>query len=350
MPGTTVQAFTDIDRYQELIRGARNIDLLVTGSGKFQAELTKIDLHHLWTQRGQASVSKIMHTTLTPTRSPIFFLTHQEQAHTIHNGVELRPGEILFYGRGAEHYHRFPAGTNWSAMSLTPEQLAEAGEAVTQRDLRAPITTSKIRPPARLLERLLHLNDTAARLAATMPDVIAHPEVARAIEQELMRVMVKCLTAGVVADLPGFRDLRVPVMRRFERVLEENRGRPLYMVEICAAIGVCDRMLRLRCTEEARDESTPLSLVAADAYGSPRAGPGGSRHDDRDGSRDQPGVRRDWPVFRRLSQTVRRDTVNHAKADAGRLTVNDCRSTSPISARLLHLRQVLRGSSITVFA
>lgn len=250
MPGTTVQAFTDIDRYQESIRGARNIDLLVTGSGKFQAELTKIDLHHLWTQRGQASVSKIMHTTLTPTRSPIFFLTHQEQAHTIHNGVELRPGEILFYGRGAEHYHRFPAGTNWSAMSLTPEQLAEAGEAVTQRDLRAPITTSKIRPPARLLERLLHLNDTAARLAATMPDVIAHPEVARAIEQELMRVMVKCLTAGVVADLPGFRDLRVPVMRRFERVLEENRGRPLYMVEICAAIGVCDRMLRLRCTEE----------------------------------------------------------------------------------------------------
>ena len=65
MPGTTVQAFTDIDRYQELIRGARNIDLLVTGSGEFQAELTKIDLHHLWTQRGQASVSKIMHTTLT---------------------------------------------------------------------------------------------------------------------------------------------------------------------------------------------------------------------------------------------------------------------------------------------
>ena len=132
--------------------------------------------------------------------------------------------------------------------------------------------------------------------------MIARAEVARAVEQELTRVMVKCLTAGVVADLPGFRDLRVPVMRQFERVLEENRGRPLYMVEICAAIGVCDRMLRLRCTEELGISTTPLSLVAADAYGSPRAGPGGSRHDDRDGSRDQPGVRRDWPVFRRLSK------------------------------------------------
>jgi AraC-like DNA-binding protein len=39
-------------------------------------------------------------------------------------------------------------------------------------------------------------------------------------------------------------------MRRFERLLEANEGRPLYVPEICSAIGVGDRTLRFYCQEQ----------------------------------------------------------------------------------------------------
>ena len=38
-------------------------------------------------------------------------------------------------------------------------------------------------------------------------------------------------------------------MRRFRRVLEENPSQSLYLLEICKAIGVSDRTLRLCCQE-----------------------------------------------------------------------------------------------------
>jgi AraC-like DNA-binding protein len=39
-------------------------------------------------------------------------------------------------------------------------------------------------------------------------------------------------------------------MRRFRRVLEEHPNRPIYLPEICAAIGVPERTLRLCCQEQ----------------------------------------------------------------------------------------------------
>jgi len=38
-------------------------------------------------------------------------------------------------------------------------------------------------------------------------------------------------------------------MRRFRRVVEENPGEPLYIPEICKAIRVADRTLRLCCQQ-----------------------------------------------------------------------------------------------------
>jgi hypothetical protein len=39
------------------------------------------------------------------------------------------------------------------------------------------------------------------------------------------------------------------VMRRFEQLIEANQNQPLYMPEICAAIGVPGRTLRHLCQE-----------------------------------------------------------------------------------------------------
>jgi AraC-like DNA-binding protein len=133
-------------------------------------------------------------------------------------------------------------------MSLTPDDFAAAGRAIAGCDLTSPTEARLIHPPEHLMTRLMRLHEAAGHLAAKVPDVLAHPEVARAIEQELVRTMVLCLTEGTATGIDCTS--RKAVMRRFEQIVQEvDTDRPLYVAEICATIGVSDRTLRLHCME-----------------------------------------------------------------------------------------------------
>ena len=66
---------------------------------------------------------------------------------------------------------------------------------------------------------------------------------------QLIHAMVGCLAegAGVEPTTGGRR--HDAMMVRFEEFLEANSDRPLYLAEICAAIGVAERTLRAACEE-----------------------------------------------------------------------------------------------------
>jgi transcriptional regulator GlxA family with amidase domain len=132
-------------------------------------------------------------------------------------------------------------------MSLAPEDLAAYGRALVGRELNAPPATRVVRPSPAAMARLVKLHTAAAGLATDAPDILAHPEVARATEQELVRALVTCLTEGepVAAVRAGQR----PVMQLFQQALEAHAGETLYLSELCAEIGVSDRNLRLLCRD-----------------------------------------------------------------------------------------------------
>jgi AraC-like DNA-binding protein len=135
-------------------------------------------------------------------------------------------------------------------MSLSPEDLAAAGRALAGRELRAPRAAHVAHPPPALMSRLMNLHKAASDLAATAPEILAHPEVAKAMEQELVRTMVACLTAAVETRESGsFSPRGSTVMRRFEQLLEAHPDEPLYITEICMHLGVTDRTLRMYCQE-----------------------------------------------------------------------------------------------------
>jgi AraC-like DNA-binding protein len=248
MPHSVITSFGDPYEYQGAIR-AGTVQLLVTERGKYSAELTQIDLQQLWLQRGQESLARVGHSAVTKNRCPIFFLSDHQQAAVRNSGTELSPGHIMFYALDSEHHHQSSAGCRWGTMSLAPDDLAAVGRAIAGCDLTAPAENRLIRPPPHLMSRLLGLHEAAGRLAATVPDTLAHPEVARAMEQELVRVMVGCLTDGMNIGTRSHRHARIPVMQRFERLLAENPDSPLYLSEICAAIGASARTLRCQCQE-----------------------------------------------------------------------------------------------------
>jgi len=249
MADSATRRFSDPEEHAAAIR-AGVVRMLVTAPGAFRSELTRIDLDRLWMQRGRESLPYVSRSALHRGRSVVFFLAGADEAPILHSGMDLPPSKIVLHADGAEYYRRTHGECAWAAMSLPAEDLAAAGRAIAGRDLTAPPANRVIQPPAHLMLRLMRLHEAAAHLAATVPDILAHPEVARAVEQELVRAMVACLTDGAAVRAPVPRDWRIPVMRRFERVLEANPDRPLYLPEVCRAVGVADRTLRNRCAEQ----------------------------------------------------------------------------------------------------
>ena len=131
---------------------------------------------------------------------------------------------------------------------MAPEHLEKYCEVLSGKTLSLPAAARILRPAARDAARLRRLHAQACRLAETRPKVLAHPEVARAIEQGLIHALVTCLVAKTRDDGAARRH-HTRIMVRFEEVLADHPNRPLPMPELCALIGVSERTLRSCCAE-----------------------------------------------------------------------------------------------------
>jgi AraC-like DNA-binding protein len=100
------------------------------------------------------------------------------------------------------------------------------------------------------MAKLQRLHAAAGQLAEDGPEFIANPEAARGLEQLLIHALVECLgTEETSEDRSALRN-HARILRRFRRVVEENSDQPLYIPEVCTAIGASDRTLRVCCQEQ----------------------------------------------------------------------------------------------------
>jgi AraC-like DNA-binding protein len=248
MPDSAVVTFTDLDAYHAALRDVQ-AQGAVTARGKFHAELTRVDLHRLSVHRGEETLPRVANSAVDPKLYAIIFATNPSQPSVYISGLELSPADIIVHRVGSVGHNRSAAGCRWGFMSLPHEDLAAAGEALIGRELTAPSFTHRITPPTPLLSRLLNLHEAAGRLAKTAPDILTHPEVARALEQGLVHAMVSCISGGEAAETSGAHHRHAAIMRRLEAVLEANPDRTLYVAELCAATRTSDRTLRVCCQE-----------------------------------------------------------------------------------------------------
>jgi hypothetical protein len=72
-------------------------------------------------------------------------------------------------------HHVTQGASGFATMSLTPDDLAAAGEEITGHPLTMPAETRFVRPPAVLMARLMALHEKASRLAKEAPATLAHP-------------------------------------------------------------------------------------------------------------------------------------------------------------------------------
>jgi AraC-like DNA-binding protein len=245
MPGSGTSTFIDSDDYQASL-GHLRIDLLVTSQGAFKARLTWATLHQLYLLDSGEDLPRIAYVSLAPRLVFVGFTTRPDPP-MFWGGVELQTGDIILHSRGERFHQRTTGPCGWGLVGLGPEDLEKYG-VLSGKPLSAPATARILRPAARDAARLRRLHAQACRLAETRPKVLAHPEVARAIEQGLMHALVTCLAAKTRDDGAARRH-HTRIMVRFEEVLADHPNRLLRVPELCALIGVPDRTLRSCCAE-----------------------------------------------------------------------------------------------------
>jgi AraC-like DNA-binding protein len=247
MPGSGTRTFLEPDHYEASLRQTQ-IEILIALSSKFKARLTWAELHDLQVLRCEEDFPRVAYVCLGPQLSFVTFPAHSGPL-PVWGGTELRPGEIVFHGRGERLHQSTPGSFVWSLIALDPVQLEQYGRALSGKPFSLPSEGKILRPSARGVARLRRLHAQVCRLAETKPRLLAHTEVARAIEQGLIQTLVACLTTTSMRADGAIKRRHASTMIRFEEVLAEHLGEPLHMIELCELIGVTERTMRSCCTE-----------------------------------------------------------------------------------------------------
>ena len=239
--------FANRDDYQAEI-GDASVNLIVTGAGDFNARLTWLNLRRLHVLRACENLPRIAFISVSPAQVFVSFPASAGPPLT-YSGLGLQFGDVVFHGRGERMHQRTSGECRWGLISLPHEQLAACSKALTGLKITSSPAGRVLRPSQSAAMRLLRLHSKSCRLAETSHKLIANPEVARALEQELLHALVNCLTADDVNDNLKRRRRHADVMVRFEDALTAHSGSQLDMPGLSSAIGVSERTLRVCCTE-----------------------------------------------------------------------------------------------------
>lgn len=247
MPGGGTRTFVDAAHYEAALRQTQ-IEAVIVFRGKFSARLTWAELHYLQLLRCEEDVARVAYLHLAPGLAFVTFAAYPTSL-SIWRGIELRPDDILFHRRGEWLHQSIPQPFVWNVIAVEPAQLERYSRVLSGASHSLPSAGTILQPTPRLVARLRRLHAQACRLAETKARMLSHPQVARAIEQELIEVLIACLTTAKthaeVLPMPHY----ATIMHRFEEILGQHFGQPRNISDLCELIGVSVRTLRACCTQ-----------------------------------------------------------------------------------------------------
>jgi AraC-like DNA-binding protein len=247
MAGGGTRTFLEPDHYEASL-GQAQIQAIILPRDKFRARLTWAELHHLQALRCEEDAPRIAYLQFAP---GLAFVTFSADSGPLPmwRGTEIQAGDIVFHGRGERLHQSTPGPFVWNVIAMDPAQLEHYGRALSGSPFSLPAEGRTLQAPRRIVTGLRRLHARICRLAETQPKIVSHFEVARAMEQGLIQMLVTCLTTASARADGHAKRRHARIMVRFEEVLAEHLSRPLRMPELCALVAVGHRTLRLCCAE-----------------------------------------------------------------------------------------------------
>jgi hypothetical protein len=243
MAGSGSAIFPDAIDYCTRLPGSS--DFLLITPAPFQARLAWIDLRRVQLMRAQETAARVRYVCLPAERAFVTFPIHRDTT-LICGGFELSPGDIVFHAHGERFHERTAGPARWGSVSMRVETLSLFARTLTGNELAPPPAGLIIRPKPADRQRMLQIHARAVRIAETKIGLVGHPEVSRALEEDLIWALLTCLTADSRQDVRVV-ELREPIMVQFEDVLAAFRDRIPGVTEISDAIGTPQSVLQSCC-------------------------------------------------------------------------------------------------------
>jgi AraC-like DNA-binding protein len=247
MPSSAVLTFTDPDDYASSFRQA-NVEVSVLGRGPFEAKLVHIDLHSVKLKRAFDNLPRIAHAHDLTGQVTMTFRT-LPGPRVVRRGMEMLSSNIIRRSEGESYFQKSEGCASFGSISLPIEELDSLGTLFAGYNLTPPKESLSFTPQPAALARFQQLHAAAGLLAEHAPAVIVHSEAAHGLEQALVEALVGCFNNGEVSEDKSALRQHAAIMRRFRRATEENPDQALFVPELCVAIGVSERTLRICCQE-----------------------------------------------------------------------------------------------------
>jgi AraC-like DNA-binding protein len=243
--GSGTHRFSDPSDYQTSFRDVFAGFTLVC-QGVFGASQNRTTLKHLRLLQARESLARVAYVTF-PNDAVFLSFSGDPALPLIWRGLRLEPGEVMLHSRGDRFHQRTVGPSCWGLIWLPAASLAAFGKTLTGRVLAAPDRGKILRPSVQDRKHLLHIHGRAAYLAETQPRTLGHPEVMRAMEQELIEVLIDCLTNSEerVETVPMRRV--GDIMDRFEEMLANSPHEQWSVAVLCASAGISERTFRDFC-------------------------------------------------------------------------------------------------------
>jgi AraC-like DNA-binding protein len=236
--------FTDPSHYTAAVRAA-DMQLFPTTAGDFRAEITQAVMNELWMQRFSENLPRV-HTGAVRRGRKVFTFLTEDQPEVYNRGRVTTLGEICADDFEVQHV-RTSGHYRLGSASLEPEVFAAACKTIVGCEIDSGRDNQFIRPNPDLTNRFLQLHEMVGSIAKTTPELLEFPNVVRALEQQLVHALVRCATDGTPSLMRGGRLSLKGIVAKLEEFLEANPKTPLYLVDVCTAIGTGERTLRAAC-------------------------------------------------------------------------------------------------------
>jgi AraC-like DNA-binding protein len=246
MAWARVLNFDDPFQYAAAVRAA-DMQVFPTAKGKFRADVTQVVMNELWMQRFSENLPRVHTGAIRRGRKVFTFLT-EDQPEVHNRGRLLSLGEICADDFEGQHV-RTSGGYRLGSASLETRTFDAACKAIVGCQTEDQHREHFLRPAADLTNRLLQLHAMVGGIASTTPDLFEHPAVVKALEQQLVHALIRCATDGIPSVISVGTLRRRTIVAKLEEFLDANPSTPLYLTDICAAIGAVERTLRVACIE-----------------------------------------------------------------------------------------------------
>jgi AraC-like DNA-binding protein len=247
-PSTAVKEFVDPDDYLGSFSSAA-AELSVMRQGSFQARVIRLDFGRLRMHRFDESLPRVGHWANSDPRAVVTFRTEPGPS-LFFCGTEMLATRITRHVERETGFLSSTGPASWASMSMSVEDLVAAGEAAGTCDLSPPTQDWSLTPTLPAMARLQRLHLQAARLALRQPATVANSGAAHGLEQALTEALMDCFAGVEIREERGPRHQHSKILRRFRTFVERKSFEPIFLPELCAAIGVAPRTLRAICQEQ----------------------------------------------------------------------------------------------------